>query len=89
MGALLKLILCFYVLNLCFGCVIAMFRFFIDVGKWHDKEKTVNITSSRKEAELNGRKYNDNRGNDGNDFDGGDGDGDNNNNSGDIEPLNL
>ena len=80
MGALLKLILCLYILTLIFGCFIAVIRFFIDVGKWHDKEKPVTIISSKewKEVEEIGRNrsYN-NRGT---------GDRDRDNSSGDGEP---
>ena len=97
MGALLKLILCFYVLTLIFGCFVAMIRFFIDVGKWHDKEKPVVIVSSNewKEVKNLGRygSYNNDRGTEDRDGDRdndsgtGDGDGDNDNNR--REPLDF
>lgn len=38
MISLLKMILCFYVLILCIGALSAVFRFFLDVWRWHDKE---------------------------------------------------
>ena len=67
MGALLKLLLCIYVLSLIFGCFICLIRFIIDVAKWHDKERPVTIISSNdwKEVENLGRNGNDNGGSSG------------------------
>lgn len=95
MGALLQLILCFYILTLCFSAFAAVPRFFIDVGKWHSPVKKEKIISSkeRKEVEEIERRRNDSTG--GNNTDGdadgssdGDGDGNNDNNDNNKrEPL--
>lgn len=43
---MLKLVLCFYVMVLAVGALAAVFRFFLDVMKWHDKEKKITIDDS-------------------------------------------
>lgn len=61
MGALIKLILCLYLLSLLFSLFCGLLRFFVDVGKWHDKEKHVKITMSNDDierGEYNGRNDN-------------------------------
>ena len=55
MGALIKLIILFYMLSLVFSIFIASIRFIIDVGKWHLQEKKVKITKSIERGEYNGR----------------------------------
>lgn len=96
MGALLQLILCFYILTLCFSAFAAVPRFFIDVGKWHSPVKKEKIISSkeRKEVEELERRRNECTGGGNNsdrDTDGssdGDGDGNNDNNDNNKrEPL--
>lgn len=57
---MIKLILCIYLLILCFGAFIALVTFIFDVIKWHDKEVKENIIDSAmdiysKGGELNGR----------------------------------
>lgn len=47
MGALLKLIICFYLLSLIFSLFCGLVLFIIDVFKWHDHEKKVTIISSK------------------------------------------
>ena len=84
MGALFKLILCLYLLSLIISLFGAFIRFVIDVGKWHNYEKKVNIISSKESEVLEyGRTNNDISG------DSGTGDNDNNNSgeSGRGEPL--
>ena len=59
MGALLKLILCFYLLSLIFSMFCGLLRFIIDVAKWHKQEKKVKIIKSAERSEYNGRINND------------------------------
>lgn len=60
MGSVIKLVLLLYLLSLLFTMFVGLFTFIIDVFKWHDKEKKVNIVSSKensiiKGGELSGR----------------------------------
>ena len=93
MGALLKLIFCFYLISLSFSAFCAVPRFLIDVGKWKSRERREHIKSSAlaaidREEEENERKRvlgrndgdTDGDGDRGNDGDG-DGDTDRGNNS--------
>ena len=65
MKELLILFLLVYGVTLLFSAFVAVFRFFIDIGKWHDREERVKIKSSRmifeeSEVEDNGRNDNGN-----------------------------
>lgn len=55
MGALLKLILCFYILSLIFSMFVGLIAFLIDVFKWHDKEYKQEIISSKERSVIFGR----------------------------------
>ena len=46
MGSILKLLLCLYILSLIFSMVCGFFRALIDIAKWQDHEKKVDIKSS-------------------------------------------
>lgn len=43
---MLKLVLCFYIFILALGALAAVFRFFFDVLKWHDREEKITIDDS-------------------------------------------
>ena len=55
MGALIKLIICLYLLSLLFSLFLGLCRFLIDVRKWHKAEKKVIITKSAERSDYNGR----------------------------------
>ena len=55
MGAILKFIITLYLLSLLFSLFIGVFRFLLDVAKWHDKETKVKIIKSIEMIEENGR----------------------------------
>ena len=60
MGALLKLILLLYFISLLFSLAVGILRFWIDIFKWHDREKKVKIIKSidMERGENNGRNDN-------------------------------
>ena len=47
---MIKLILCLYLLILCFGAFVALVTFVFDVIKWHSREERVKVIPS---AQLN------------------------------------
>ena len=53
MGVFLSGALTLYIYTLIFSMILALFRFLLDVRKWHDKEEKVHITKSAFEADLN------------------------------------
>ncbi|NLG03325.1 MAG: hypothetical protein GX567_05795 [Clostridia bacterium] len=52
MGALVGSILYLYFISLIISMFAALFRFLLDVKKWHDIEEPVHITPSQFEADL-------------------------------------
>lgn len=55
MGAIIKLLIAFYILSLIGSLFIGLLRFLIDVAKWHKAEKKVKIIKSIERGEYNGR----------------------------------
>ena len=55
MGALLKLILVFYILSLIFSMFVALVTFVVDIFKWHDKVIKEEIISSKERSFIDGR----------------------------------
>lgn len=52
MGALLKLILCFYLLTLIFSMVVSLIKFIVDTYRWHDKEEKFETVESSLDSET-------------------------------------
>lgn len=91
---MIKLVIILYILSLLVSLCIGVFRFWIDVAKWHDREKKVKITPSSFDYDIkkggadNDRRRNDDGRDNGADNRTGDsdrdGDGDNNGDNNNI-----